>query len=54
VFGGMQQNIARAAEEYERTGSPPRWQPTALRPRRPREAERAELTPTSFPPSSDR
>ena len=28
VFGGMQRNIARAAEEYERTGSPPRWQPS--------------------------
>jgi uncharacterized protein YbjT (DUF2867 family) len=28
VFGGMQKNIARAAEEFERTGSPPRWQPT--------------------------
>jgi uncharacterized protein YbjT (DUF2867 family) len=27
VFGGMQRNIARAAEEFERTGSPPRWQP---------------------------
>ena len=27
VFGGMQRNIARAAEEYERTGSPPHWQP---------------------------
>jgi uncharacterized protein YbjT (DUF2867 family) len=25
VFGGMQRNIARAAEEFERTGSPPRW-----------------------------
>ena len=24
VFGGMQRNIARAAEEFERTGSPPR------------------------------
>ncbi|MGZ4611611.1 MAG: SDR family oxidoreductase [Kineosporiaceae bacterium] len=29
VFGGMQRNIARAAEEYERTGSPPRWRPSA-------------------------
>jgi len=28
VFGGMQRNIARAAEEYERTGSPPKWQPS--------------------------
>ena len=28
VFGGMQRNIARAAEAYERTGSPPRWQPS--------------------------
>jgi uncharacterized protein YbjT (DUF2867 family) len=28
VFGGMQRNIARAAEEFERTGSPPRWQPS--------------------------
>ncbi len=28
VFGGMQRNIAAAAEEYERTGSPPRWQPS--------------------------
>jgi hypothetical protein len=28
VFGGMQRNIAHAAEEYERTGSPPRWQPS--------------------------
>jgi uncharacterized protein YbjT (DUF2867 family) len=28
VFGGMQRNIARAAEEYERTGSPPRWRPS--------------------------
>lgn len=27
VFGGMQRNIARAAEEFERTGSPPQWQP---------------------------
>ena len=30
VFGGMQRNIARAAEEYERTGSPPRWSPSLL------------------------
>jgi hypothetical protein len=28
VFGGMQRNIARAAEEFERTGSPPHWQPS--------------------------
>ncbi|HEX2805821.1 MAG TPA: SDR family oxidoreductase [Kineosporiaceae bacterium] len=28
IFGGMQRNIARAAEEYERTGSPPHWQPS--------------------------
>jgi hypothetical protein len=28
VFGGMQRNIAKAAEEYERTGSPPRWSPS--------------------------
>jgi hypothetical protein len=26
IFGGMQRNVARAAEEYERTGSPPHWQ----------------------------
>lgn len=28
VFGGMQRNIAKAAEQYERTGSPPHWKPS--------------------------
>jgi hypothetical protein len=41
----MQRNIVRAAEEYERTGSPPRWQPPPLR---------RAFTPTSSRPSSDR
>jgi hypothetical protein len=50
IFGGMQRNIARAAEAYERTGSPPHWRaPSALR-----RTRAAELTPTSSRPSSDR
>jgi uncharacterized protein YbjT (DUF2867 family) len=49
VFGGMQRNIARAAEEYERTGSPPHWPPAPLRRGRLR-----ELTSTSSRPSSGR
>jgi uncharacterized protein YbjT (DUF2867 family) len=49
VFGGMQRNIARAAEEYERTGAPPRWQPA---PRR--HGRRRELTSASSRPSSGR
>ena len=28
VFGAMQRNIARAAEQFDRTGAPPRWQPS--------------------------
>ena len=53
VFGGMQRNIARAAEEYERTGSPPRWRPPMpLRQRR--AARQRELTPTSSRSSSGR
>ena len=42
VFGGMQRNVARAAEEYERTGSLPR---RATRPR---------LSPAGGPPSGRR
>jgi uncharacterized protein YbjT (DUF2867 family) len=53
VFGAMQRNIARAAEQYERTGSPPRWRPPM--PLRQRRAGRQrELTPTSSRSSSDR
>jgi uncharacterized protein YbjT (DUF2867 family) len=49
VFGGMQRNIARAAEEYERTGSPPRRPPAPLR-----RVRQHEFTSTSSPPSSGR
>jgi uncharacterized protein YbjT (DUF2867 family) len=49
VFGGMQRNIARAAEEYERTGALPQWQPA---PRR--HGRRRELTSASSRPSSGR
>jgi uncharacterized protein YbjT (DUF2867 family) len=49
VFGGMQRNIARAAEEYERTGSPPHWQPAPGR-----QGRRRELTSTSSRSSSGR
>jgi Protein of unknown function (DUF2867) len=53
VFGGMQRNIAHAAEEYQRTGSPPQWTPPqALRAGR--HASGDELTRTSSRPSSDR
>ena len=29
IFGGMQRNIAKAAERVERSGGPPRWRPSA-------------------------
>ena len=48
VFGGMQRNIARAAEEYERTGSPPRWSPSILA------GSATQLTSTSSSSSSGR
>ncbi len=46
VFGGMQRNIARAAEQYERTGSPPRWPPSNPLRRLARTA-----APTAAPPN---
>ncbi|HVN13261.1 MAG TPA: SDR family oxidoreductase [Kineosporiaceae bacterium] len=45
VFGGMQRNIARSAEQYERIGSPPRWRPP--RPFGRRDAPDSELTDSS-------